>query len=163
MRKLGLADIADHTTYEKERPEFRAHVISLKRTRRVPIGDRVTLVFENRETARVQIQEMCRVERIVKPEAIRAEMDVYNTLIPDDGELSATLLVGLDDAQKIREFLDCLLGVNERVFLEVEGDQISAQFDPGTYREDRVAAVHYVRFRLTPPRPSGPSSRAARR
>lgn len=150
MRKLSLADIADLAAYEIERPEFQARIIALKKRRRVPIGDRIMLVFENRETARFQIQEMCRVERIVKPEATQAEVDVYNTLIPDDGELSATLLVELDDAQKIRELLDRLVGVNETVFLEVDGNRIRARFDPGTYREDRVAAVHYLRFRLTP-------------
>jgi hypothetical protein len=150
MRKLSLADIADLAAYEIERPEFQARIIALKKRRRVPIGDRIMLVFENRETARFQTQEMCRVERIVKPEATQAEVDVYNTLIPDDGELSATLLVELDDAQKIRELLDRLVGVNETVFLEVDGDRIRARFDPGTYKEDRMAAVHYLRFRLTP-------------
>lgn len=150
MRKLCLADIADLTAYERERPEFRARVIALKKHRRVPVGDCITLVFENRDTARFQIQEMCRVERIVNPEAIQAEVDVYNTLIPEEGELSATLLVELDDQQRVRALLDRLIGVNERVFLEVDGSRIQAQFDPGTYREDRVAAVHYIRFRLTP-------------
>ena len=149
MRKLTLADLADPIAYERERSAFRARVIALKKNRRVPVGDCITLVFENRDTARFQIQEMCRVERIVDPAAIQAEVDVYNTLIPDEGELSATLLVELDDAQKIRALLDRLIGVNERLFLEVDGDRIQAQFDPGTYREDRVAAVHYLRFRLT--------------
>jgi len=150
MRKLTLADLADPIAYERERSAFRARVIALKQNRRVPVGDCITLVFENRETSRFQIQEMCRVEQIVEPEAIQAEVDVYNTLIPDDGELSATFLVELDDAQKIRELLDRLVGVNETVFLEVDGDRIQARFDPGTYREDRLAAVHYLRFRLTP-------------
>lgn len=150
MRKLSLADIAALAAYEVERPDFRARIIALKKRRRVPVGDRIMLVFENRETARFQIQEMCRVEQIVEPEAIQAEVDVYNTLIPDDGELSATFLVELDDAQKIRELLDRLVGVNETVFLEVDGNRIQARFDPGTYREDRVAAVHYLHFRLTP-------------
>ena len=150
MRKLTLADLAEPIAYERERSAFRARIIALKQNRRVPVGDCITLVFENRETARFQIQEMCRVEQIVEPEAIQAEVDVYNTLIPDDGELSATFLVELDDAQKIRELLDRLVGVNETVFLEVDGNRIQARFDPGTYREDRLAAVHYLRFRLTP-------------
>jgi hypothetical protein len=150
MRKLTLADLADPIAYERERSAFRARIIALKQNRRVPVGDCITLVFENRETARFQIQEMCRVEQLVEPEALQAEVDVYNTLIPDDGELSATFLVELDDAQKIRALLDRLVGVNETVFLEVDGNRIQARFDPGTYREDRVAAVHYLRFRLTP-------------
>jgi hypothetical protein len=148
MRKLTLSDIVDLVAYERERPGFQARVIALKKRRRVPVGDCITLVFENRETVRFQVQEMCRVERIVRPEAIQAEVDVYNSLIPDEGELSATLLVQLDNAREIRELLERLVGVNETVFLEVNGSRIQAKFDSGTFREDRVAAVHYLRFRL---------------
>ena len=80
--KLTLDDIADLRAYERERDRFRAHIIELKKRRRVPVGPFVTFLFENRETIRFQIQEMARVEKIITDEGIQHELDVYNPLIP---------------------------------------------------------------------------------
>ncbi len=82
-RKLTLADITDARAYEREREAFREHIIELKRRRRVHVGTLVTMVFENRETMRFQIQEMARVERIFTDEGIQEELDVYNPLVPE--------------------------------------------------------------------------------
>ena len=150
MEKLTRSDIQDIIAYEKERVSFRREIIALKKSRRVLVGPMIALVFENRETVRFQIQEMMRAERIVEEEAIAHEIEAYNELIPGEGELSATLFVELDDPSRIRRVLDDLIGVNEKVFLEIGGERIQAIFQPGTYREDRVSAVHYVKFRLTP-------------
>jgi len=150
MEKLRRSDIKDIIAYEKERIPFRREIVALKKRRRVSVGPLITLVFENRETVRFQIQEMMRAERIVEEEAIAHEIETYNELIPGPGELSATLFVELDDSSRIRGVLNDLIGVNEKVFLEVGGERVQAIFQPGTYREDRVSAVHYVKFRLTP-------------
>ena len=98
--KLSLNDIADLREYERERADFRAHVIALKKRRRVHIGPVITLVFENRDTIRFQIQEMARVEKLITDEAIQGELDAYNTLIPEAGQLCATVFIELtaDDA-----------------------------------------------------------------
>ena len=87
-RSLTLDDIADLPTYEREREAFRDHVIALKRRRRVAVGPLVTLLFENRDTIRFQIQEMARVERLATDAAIESELDAYNPLIPEPGGLS---------------------------------------------------------------------------
>lgn len=150
MEKLSRNDLKDIIGYEKERDGFRREVIGMKKVRRVSVGPLITFVFENRETVRFQIQEMMRAERIVEESAIAHELDTYNYMVPGPGELSATLFVELDDAQRIRSVLDDLIGVNEKVFLEIGGEKIRARFEPGTYREDRVSAVHYVKFHLTP-------------
>ena len=84
-RKLTLDDIADLRAYERERAEFRAHIIGLKKVRRVSVGPHVTLVFENRETIRFQIQEMARAEKILSDEGIQVELDIYNDVIPEPG------------------------------------------------------------------------------
>ncbi len=86
-RKLALSDISDLRAYEREREGFRDHVIALKKRRRVGVGPYVTLLFENRDTMKFQIQEMARVEKLITDEAIESELRAYNPLIPDPGEL----------------------------------------------------------------------------
>ena len=81
MRKLTVDDIADLRAYERERGSFRSRVIEMKRRRRIHVGTVVTLMFENRDTVRLQIQEMARVEKILSDEGIQTELDIYNPLI----------------------------------------------------------------------------------
>ncbi len=153
MEKLTIADIKDLTEYEKTREAFRKRIIDLKARRRVEVGPRVTLVFENRETALSQVQEMVRAERMVKEEQIQHEIDTWNELIPERGELSATLFIEITDAADIRKELDGFLGLDKpgAVYLEIEGEgRAVAQFEAGHSTEQRISAVHYVRFRLTP-------------
>ena len=97
MKKLAAADLLDIAAYERVREERLDAVIRLKKHRRVAVGPLVTLVFENSETIRSQIQEMMRAERLVRDEAIRAELDVYNELLPGESELAATLYIEVDD------------------------------------------------------------------
>ena len=100
MAKLTLDDIADVRAYERERPEFRHAVIALKRVRRVALGDFVTLVFENAQTIRFQIQEMARAEKLLSDEAIETELRIYNPLVPEPGQLCATLFVELTSSDR---------------------------------------------------------------
>lgn len=151
MKKIGLDDIQGLAGYEKVREEFRREIIELKKKRRVAIGAQVTLVFENRETIIFQIQEMLRAERITDLDKIREEIKVYNGLIPDGGELSATLLLEIEDQANLREELLKFLGIDEALFLQV-GDRspVHARFEEGRSREDKISAVQYVRFTLDP-------------
>ena len=123
-RKLTLDDIADARAYERERTELRAHVIELKRRRRVSLGTVVTLMFENRDTMRYQIQEMARVERTFTDQGIQEELDVYNPLIPEPGQLCATLFIELTSDDQMREWLSKLVGIEH--------------------------SVHYITFQFTP-------------
>jgi hypothetical protein len=153
-RRLTLEDIADVRAYERERDEFRRQVIALKKRRRVSVGPFVTLVFENRDTIRFQIQEMARVEKLLSDEAIQAELDVYNPLIPEPGHLSATLFVELTSKDDLVEWLPKLVGIERSVELRVGDDAVRADPDPGhaaqLTRETVTASVHYVSFSLTP-------------
>lgn len=148
MRKISPSDLKSLHEYELIRDEWRREVIAAKARRRVLLGEKISLVFENRLTVLHQIQEMCRAERIVKPEAVRQEVEVYNDLLPDAGELAATLLVEITDQAGVREELDKLLGLTDgdRLWLEVGGRRVYARFLGGQSREDRIAAVQYVRF-----------------
>lgn len=153
--KLTLDDIADLRAYERERDEFRRHVIALKKRRRVPVGPFVTLLFENRDTIRFQIQEMARVEKILADEAIQAELDIYNPLIPDPGSLCATLFIELTSEEDLRLWLPDLVGIEQAVELRLDGGTTVAaipdeQHESQLTRDTTTASVHYLRFELTP-------------
>jgi hypothetical protein len=148
VKPLTLDEIADRGTYEVLRPEFREKVIALKQRRRVAVGERVTLVFENRETLRFQVQEMTRVERIDDPTAVQNELNVYNELMPGEDELSATLFIEIPELSRIKAELDRLVGIDEHVSLLVGDEAIPACFDPKQMEADRISAVQYIRFSL---------------
>lgn len=157
-RKLTLADIADLRAYERERPEFRARVIELKKRRRVSVGPVITLVFENRDTIRFQIQEMARVEKLITDEAIEGELRAYNPLIPEPGQVSATLFLELTDKMAMFEWLPKLVGIERSVLLRMgTGDDAVAVrcmpeegHEAQLTREETTASVHYVRWELSP-------------
>lgn len=158
-RKLTIDDIADARAYERERSELRAHVIELKQRRRVSLGTVVTLMFENRDTMRYQIQEMARVERIFTDAGIQDELDVYNPLIPEPGQLCATLFIELTSDDQMREWLSKLVGIEQSVVFRLpdgtpDGSTVRCVADPQhaaqLTREHVTAAVHYVTFAFTP-------------
>ena len=157
MNPLVPADVTNLHEYELERPDFRRRVIELKSRRRVALGPLMTLVFENRDTIRFQVQEMLRAERIVQPEKIQHELDVYNELLPGPGEIAATLFIEITEQARIQEILDGFIGLDEpgKLVLEAGGKSYPALFAPGQAREDRISAVHYIRF------PLGAEGRAA--
>lgn len=157
-RHLRLEDIEDLRAYERHRDEFRRRIIELKRVRRVAVGPLVTLVFENRDTMRFQIQEMARVEKMTNDEQILGELAVYNPLIPGPGELSATLFVELTDESSLREWLPKLVGIERAVELRIgePADRAVVRAVPEAghaeqlTREEVTSSVHYVRFELGP-------------
>jgi hypothetical protein len=151
MQKLTIDDIKDQRAYERGRDEFRRHIIEMKKRRRVPLGEVMTAVFENTETMRWQVQEMVRVERMLRDEQVENEIATYNELIPGPGELSATLLIELTSEEQLREWLPRLVGVQRSVQLVV-GDLPPVVGEPRDEerltREEVTAAVHFLRFRL---------------
>jgi len=154
-RKLTLDDIADMRAYERERDGFRTRVIALKQRRRVHVGTVVTMVFENRETIRFQIQEMARVERIASDTGIQDELDVYNPLVPEPGQLCATLFIELTSDDQMREWLPKLVGIERAILFRLsDGAEVRCQVDPQhasqLTRHHVTAAVHYVTFEFTP-------------
>ena len=158
MAKLQLSDIADLRAYEKERDGFRASIIALKAIRRVSVGPIVSLVFENSQTVRFQVQEMARAERILSEERIQEELDTYNPLVPEPGELCATMFIELTTEDELRNWLPKLAGIERCVQLQfgvpgsgepeiVQGEIEDAHSEQLT-REGVTAAVNYLTFRF---------------
>ncbi len=153
MRKLTNADIKDLREYEREREQFLAEIIALKKKRRIPLGDMMTVVFENAATMRFQIQEMARAERMLRDEQIAHEIEVYNDLVPGDGELSATLFIEINESAALEYWLPRLVGIEDYVKFVVGDDVIPAEEINAERltREDVTSTVHYLRFRFTEP------------
>ena len=150
MTPLNQAELLSHADYEAQRPAFRQEIIGLKKRRRIEVGPLVTLIFENRETLRFQIQEMIRAERIFEPAKIQEELDVYNALLPCHGELSATLMIEITDDDRIKPILDTLQGIDQSdtLCIHVENEAVFAQFEVGHSKEDKISAVHFIRFSM---------------
>jgi Protein of unknown function (DUF3501) len=154
-RKLTVDDIDDNRAYERIREPHRVEMIALRRRRRVSIGTIVSVAFENRDTIKFQIQEMARAERISTDRGIQEELDTYNPLIPEAGQLCATMFIELTSDEAMREWLPKLVGVEQSVVLRLpNGDEVRCEVDPKhaalLTREHVTAAVHYISFQLTP-------------
>ena len=138
--------------YSRERNAYRSRVIAHKKLRTVHVGEHVTLIFEDEVTIRYQVQEMLRIERIFEEEGIRDELDTYNPLIPDGANWKATMLIEYPDADERQRRLAQLKGIEERTWVEVEGQaRVFAIADEDMDREsgDKTSAVHFVRFELS--------------
>ncbi len=148
MKKLTLDDVKNLHEYELIRDDWRREVIAVKERRRVLLGPKMSLVFENRLTVLNQVQEMCRIERLARPEAVQAELDVYNELLPGPGEVAATLFIEIPGEGDIRPELDRLVGLGRKGHLKmtVGGRAVPAVFLEGQEADDKISAVQYVRF-----------------
>lgn len=150
MERLTLADIVPNEVYNKIRDEFRRRIIRLKRDRVVQVGDHMTWHFENRETMRYQVQEMMRAEGLSTPEQIQGELDAYNPLIPQRGELSVTMMIEYETPQERALYLPRFVHIDEHTFLHIgDTEPIRGLFDRGQITPQKVSSVQYVKFSLT--------------
>jgi hypothetical protein len=151
MRPLTPNDLWPLPVYEGVRDQFRREVIAHKQDRRVAVGPWMTFVFENRLTVKFQVQEILRIERITAEDAVREELEGFNTMLPGKGELSATLLVELSGSDaEVKAQLARLVGLRDHVYLEISGRRVRGELDEGREDAHRVSAVQYVRFRVPP-------------
>lgn len=137
--------------YAKARPALRAEIIRHKKNRTVQLGAHMSLLFEDEMTLRYQVQEMLRIEKIFDEEGIQSELDAYNPLVPDGSNFKATMLIEYDNETERKAALARLIGVEDRLFIQVEGqDRVYAIADEDLEREnaEKTSAVHFVRFEL---------------
>jgi len=150
MDAVGLDDLLGRERYGAEREAIRQRVIEHKRVRRVRVGDRISLLFEDRATVWYQTQEMVWVEHITDLDAIREELEVYGALLPGRSELSATLMIEITEQERIRDELSRFRGIDRHVWLDVAGTRVAGVFDEGRESDLKLSAVQYVRFPLAP-------------
>ena len=139
--------------YSKWRKTHKPEVIAHRKLRTVYLGEHVSVQFESELSMRYQIQEMLRIEKIFEEEGIQDEIDAYAPLVPEGSNWKATMLLEYPDINERRRELARLIGIEDRMFVEVEGHaRVYAMADEDLDREteDKTSAVHFLRFELTP-------------
>ena len=135
--------------YSKIRKTSRAGAIAHRKLRSVQLGEHITLQFEDEQTIRRQIQEMLHIEKIFDEEGIQSEIEAYGPLVPDGTNWKATMLIEYPDPHERKRELARLIGVEDRMFIEVEGHgRVYAIADEDLDREndEKTSSVHFVRF-----------------
>jgi hypothetical protein len=147
--RLGTDDVRVGAGYESVRAEERHRIAELKRSRRIRLGDTLALVFENRETIRSTLEEALRTERIDDPDRVASELEAFNAVVPEDGQLEAVLFLEVADPADLATAAAELEGVEQAVFIEVRGTRVrgipEAVSPPG-----ETAPAHLLRFNLDP-------------
>ncbi len=147
MKPVERNEILDYQTYSDQRDGIRTDAMKQKEARRVHLGDYLTCLFENRVTVRYQIQEMMRVEQIVKESDISHEIETYNELLGGPGELGCTLLIEIDDPDRRDVLLSQWLDLPKHLYTKLgNGKKSFARFDPRQVGETRLSSVQYIKF-----------------
>ena len=150
---LTRADLWSLEEYSVERAAFRTEVLEHKRDRRIVLGDHILLLFEDATTIKYQVQEMLRIEKVFESDAIQEELDAYNPLIPDGSNWKCTLLIAYEDPDERQVRLQELLGVEDRIWLQVGAGQRIYPFadeDLDRSRDNKTSSVHFLRYELAP-------------
>ena len=151
--KITADSLMTLEAYAKWRKLHHGELIAHRKLRSVPLGEHITVQFESELSMRYQVQEMLRIEKIFEEEGIQAEIDAYAPLVPDGGNWKATMLIEYPDENERRRELARLIGVEDRMFVEVEGHaRVYAIADEDMEREneEKTSSVHFLRFELTP-------------
>lgn len=151
MKAVERTEILPIGDYEMVRPHFRARIIEEKRARRITLSELLTVLFENRDSVLLQIQEMLRTERITAEPAVLHEIETYNELIPGPDELSVTLFVNVPPVPEQRDrTLSELAGLEDHFTIEIDGEAFHAKGKRPEAVPERTTAVHYLKFALDP-------------
>ena len=138
--------------YSKIRKSSKPEAIAHRKRRSVHLGEHMTLQFEDEHTIRRQIQDMLHIEKIFDEDGIQSEIDAYAPLVPDGSNWKATMLLEYPDPHERKRELARLIGVEDRMFVEVEGHaRVYAIADEDLDRENDVktSSVHFVRFEFS--------------
>lgn len=151
VRPITRRDIKGPAMYAHIRDDYRQRVIELKKSRRIFIGDIVEIVFDNRLTLTMQVEEICRLENLTTDAQIEEEIRINNELMPTEDSLAATMFLVLphDDPGTPQRMRD-LVGVDEHVILHIGPHAIRGAFEPGRSTDEKISAVQYTRYPLSP-------------
>jgi hypothetical protein len=153
MAHLSRNDLLSLEQYAERRDEIRHDVMEHKKKRQVPIGDHLTVYFEDESTMRYQVQEMLRIEKLFEPDDIEDELAAYNPLIPDGSNWKATVMIEYPDEQERRRRLAELKGIENTLHVQIEGfEPVYAICNEDLERstDDKTSSVHFCRFEFTP-------------
>lgn len=150
---LTHSDLHSLEDYSRIRNDFKRTAVNHRKQRQIELGDHMTLHFEDRVTVKYQIQEMLLIEKTFTREGIQDELDAYNPLIPTGTNLKATLTIEYSDPELRSQKLKELHRIEDSIFVQVEGHTpvfAIADEDMDRSTDTKTAAVHFLRFELTP-------------
>jgi hypothetical protein len=147
MKKVAREELLDLKAYDQQREAIRPVVLEAKQARRVHAGGVLTFLFENADTVRYQIQEMIRAERLAREEEIRFELETYNDILGDRGELGCTLLIEIEDPVERDRSLRAWLGLADHLYVKLpDGRKVRPTYDKRQVGADRLSSVQYLKF-----------------
>ena len=150
-REIQKEDIIPLDVYTEKRRELRKSIVDYKKNRRVALGPYATFYFESYETMLAQVQEMLYIEK-GGDEQLRDELSAYNPLIPNGKELTATLMFEIDNPISRAAFLGKVGGIEETVFMKIDGEKIKAVPEEDVDRtsaEGKASSVQFIHFNFT--------------
>ena len=149
-REILKEDIMSLDVYTKNRKELRKNIVNFKKDRRIALGPYATFYFESYETMLAQVQEMLYIEK-GGDEQLKDELTAYNPLIPNGKELTATLMFEIDNPVSRAAFLSKVGGIEEKVFIIIEGEKIKAIPEEDVDRtsaEGKASSVQFIHFKF---------------
>ena len=150
-KEIQKEDIMPLDVYTKNRKELRKNIVSFKKDRRIALGPYATFYFESYETMLAQVQEMLYIEK-GGDEQLKDELTAYNPLIPNGKELTATLMFEIDNPVSRSAFLSKVGGIEEKVFIKIDGESIKASPEKDVDRtsaEGKASSVQFIHFKLS--------------
>ena len=150
-REIQKEDIMPLDVYTEKRRELRKSIVDYKKNRRVALGPYATFYFESYETMLAQVQEMLYIEK-GGDEQLQDELSAYNPLIPNGKELTATLMFEIDNPISRAAFLGKVGGIEETVFMKINGEKIKAVPEEDVDRtsaEGKASSVQFIHFNFT--------------
>ena len=156
MRPVAREEILDYVTYGERRDVLRASAMKAKDLRRVHVGEHLTFLFENPETVRYQVLEMVRAEQLIREADIRHELETYNALLGEEGDLGCTLLIEIDDPEERTRLLRAWRDLPGHVHLILaDGGAVPARWDEAQMDDGRLSSVQFLRFPVAGGEPVG--------
>jgi len=150
-REIQKEDIMPLDVYTKNRRELRKNIVDFKKNRRIALGPYATFYFESYETMLAQVQEMLYIEK-GGDEQLKDELSAYNPLIPNGKELTATLMFEIDNPISRAAFLGKVGGIEETVFMKINGEKIKAIPEEDVDRtsaEGKASSVQFIHFKFS--------------
>ena len=150
-KEIQKEDIMPLEVYIKSRRELRKNIVEFKKDRRVALGPYATFYFESYETMLAQVQEMLYIEK-GGDEQLKDELAAYNPLVPNGKELTATLMFEIDNPVSRAAFLAKVGGIEDKVFMKIEGEKIKAVPEKDVDRtssEGKASSVQFIHFKFT--------------
>ena len=150
-KEIQKQDIMSLDVYIKNRKELRKNIVNFKKDRRISLGPYATFYFESYETMLAQVQEMLYIEK-GGDEQLKDELAAYNPLIPNGKELTATLMFEIDNPVSRSAFLGKVGGIENHVFMKINGDFIKAIPEEDVDRtsaEGKASSVQFIHFKLS--------------